>query len=545
MTEAMRTGRRTSGPAARGMPRGPAATVVLALSVMAVAVPAARAMPPGADGVRLRSAASALDELRLDQAHEALSALASTYPHDPDVRFERALLRFLEGDDAGAARDASWSVVRAVALRPIEERIDLQRAMVASRDATRGALVQRSSDGRYEVRIVAAADHLIGPYALDALRRADEALGRALGVRLPGPIRLDVYPTASVLAEVSSLTVGDIERTGTVALCKWDRLMITSPRALVRGYTWADTIGHEFVHLMLVRASRDRAPVWVQEGIARFLERAWRGGAPSLTLDPASSHLLRRAARDGRLLAFDRLHPSIARLPTAEDAALAYAQVATFVARFHRQHGTGGLRAVVERIAQGADARAAFAEHAGTPWATLEAAWVEELRTLPEPTGRAPGVRRLQFRRGEGEDEDEDIDVEAARRALHLGDLLWAHQRPGAAASEYERAWAEADGDPVIGSRLARASLAAGRAERAIEVLTPLSTLRPDHAPTWSTLSAALQASGSDARALEAAHEALWLNPFDPQPHCVLADVGATDDERTREQATCRDLRTQ
>jgi tetratricopeptide (TPR) repeat protein len=247
------------------------------------------------------------------------------------------------------------------------------------------------------------------------------------------------------------------------------------------------------------------------------------------------------------LLAFDRLHPSIARLPTAEDAALAYAQVATFVARFHRQHGTGGLRAVVERIAQGADARAAFAAHAGTPWATLEAAWVEELRTLPEPTGRAPGVRRLQFRRGQDEDEDEDgdIDVEAVRRALHLGDLLWAHRRPGAAAAEYERAWAEADGDPVIGSRLARASLAAGRAERAIEVLTPLSSLRPDHAPTWSTLSAALQASGSDARALEAAHEALWLNPFDPQPHCVLAAVGATDDERTREQATCRELRTQ
>ena len=80
--------------------------------------------------------------------------------------------------------------------------------------------------------------------------------------------------------------------------------MITTPRALVRGYPWMDTIGHELVHLFLSRASRDRAPVWLQEGVAKFLERRWRGEPPAAHLDPAADGLLHRAVRGNTLLPF-------------------------------------------------------------------------------------------------------------------------------------------------------------------------------------------------------------------------------------------------
>lgn len=514
----------------------------------ALALPAsARAIPEGEDAMRLRRAASALDEMRIEDAAPELDALAAAHPDDPDVRWERASLRFVRGDYAGAARDGAASVVGATALRSSEERVEIFRMMWATREVTRHYVERRSADGRYVVRHAPGPDRVLAAYALETMQAADEAMQRELGVRVPGPVRVEIYPTAATLAQVSSLTVEEIERTGTIALCKWDRLMITSPRALVRGYPWADTLGHELVHLVLSRASRDRAPVWMQEGFARFLERTWRGGEPAVRLDPGSDFLLRRAVREGTLLPFDRLHPSIAMLPSAEDAALAFAQVSTFVERFRRLHGREGLRAVVERVAAGTDAREAFAEVAGEPWDALERGWQEDLRARPDPDaaeGGRPELARLRFRHGQTEpDEAEEVRIEGARRHVRIGDLLWSRGRAGGAAAEYDRAWERAEGDPIVGSRLARASLAAGRAERAIAVLEPLGERWPDHAPLWSVLGSARLARGDREGARAASLEAIRLNPFDPQPHCDLAQVAEDEDERARENELCRDLR--
>ncbi|AKF06228.1 peptidase MA family metallohydrolase [Sandaracinus amylolyticus] len=518
-----------------------ALAIAFSLSVLAPSL--AHALPPGADGARLRDAAIAIDEVRIEEAEPILASLATTYPDDPDVRWERAMLRFVRGDYAGAARDGAASVVRATHLRSAEERVEIYRLMWATREVTRRQVEQRSEDGRYVVRFAPGPDRVLAEYAIETMRAADEAMQRELGVRVPGPIRVEIYPTAATLSEVSSLSVEEIERTGTIALCKWDRLMITSPRALVRGYPWADTLGHEFVHMVLSRASRDRAPVWMQEGVARFLERTWRGGEPAVRLDPASDFLLRRAVQENQLLSFDRLHPSIAMLPSAEDAALAFAQVSTFVERFRRVHGRDGLRRVVQLVADGTDARAAFAEVADTSWDELERAWRAELRERPEAQGPAPALARPVFRHGEAElDDTQEVRVETARRHLRIGDLLWSRQRPLAASHEYDRAWQNAEGDPIVGSRLARASLAGGAPDRAIAVLTPLTERWPDHEPLWAVLGSAHLARGEHEQARAASLEALRLNPFDPQPHCDLAQVATSESERTRENGMCRDL---
>src|SRR5207245_617002 len=83
-------------------------------------------------------------------------------------------------------------------------------------------------------------------------------------------------------------------------LCKYNRLMITSPRALLRGYAWLDTLSHEFVHYLVTRKGRNAVPIWLQEGLAKFLETRWRG-APGLAVDEMSTTLLTTAARDRKL----------------------------------------------------------------------------------------------------------------------------------------------------------------------------------------------------------------------------------------------------
>lgn len=523
----------------------PVSALTLALALGGLLSSRARAIPPGADGRALLAAAAALDAVEVEEAAPVIERLAAAYPDDGDVAFQLGMLRFHRGDYAGAAAAMDRGAPRWTSARDRAEREALRALVTSTRDATAGFAEARSPDGRYLVRHAPGPDAVLAPYALEALAAADRALGAALGVRVPGPIRLEVYPNPRALAQVSTLTVEEIERTGTIALCKWDRLMITSPRALVRGYPWVDTLAHELTHLLVSRGTRDRAPVWLQEGIAKYLERRWRGEherrAP---LEPAQEALLRRALTEGKLLPFDRLHPSIARLPSQDDAALAFAQVSTFVEAFVAAHGDEALRAALRNVRQGQDAREAVAAAAGVSFEQLETAWRAALRRRPAPAGEAPALLGLRFRRGEGEpDESLDVSVAAARRHLRIGDLLWDRGRPRAAAVEYARARAHAPTDPILASRHARAALEGGDAAAAAETLAESVRRYPDHAPTRALLGGARLALGDREEAREHLREALRLNPFDPRPHCDLA--AATDDpaERTREEAFCRELR--
>ena len=73
-------------------------------------------------------------------------------------------------------------------------------------------------------------------------------------------------------------------------------------------------------------------------------------------------------------------------------------------------------------------------------------------------------------------------------------------------------------------------------------MLRPLTEQWPDHAPLWAVLGSALLARGDRAGAHAASLEAIRINPFDPQPHCDLAQTADDDEQQAREQMFCRDL---
>src|SRR6185436_5498124 len=143
------------------------------------------------------------------------------------------------------------------------------------------------------------------------------------------------------------------------------------PRALAYGYPWLDSINHELVHYAVSTLTGDRAPVWLQEGLAKFLERRWREPAGG-RLPPPMEHMLAKALRTGKLISFDAMHPSMAKLPSAEDATLAFAEVANAIAFLHEKGGMGALRDAITRVGKGEDARAAVAAAAGVAWPEFE-----------------------------------------------------------------------------------------------------------------------------------------------------------------------------
>src|SRR5262249_52741222 len=141
----------------------------------------------------------------------------------------------------------------------------------------------------FVVRYPKGAEEILVPYAIEALEAARAALATDFDWAPPGKVRVEIHADVSDLATVSTLTLKEIETSGTIALCKWNRLMIVSPRALVRGYAWLDTLNHEYTHYVVTRLSHNTVPIWLHEGIAKFEERRWRAAAGG-GLSPTMEH---------------------------------------------------------------------------------------------------------------------------------------------------------------------------------------------------------------------------------------------------------------
>lgn len=513
---------------------------VLVLALIACAFAPATTRAQSKDPIS--SGIVAIQELRIEDAARELASVGRAANAVPEARFLSALVDFYQGRYQEAASTLDETIPRlSGGLRSAAES---QRAAIdGAARRTRGFATMASANGRYVVRFEEGLDRTLAPYALAQLAAADRTLEALLGYHHPGPIRLEFYGDPEALADVSTLSVQAIETTGTIAICKFDRLMVTSPRVLSQGYPWADTISHELVHLLLARATRDHAPTWFHEGIAKFLETSPYYGVPVLSLDPSERKILHDRLVANDLLPFERFYPSVAMLPTPEDAALAYAEASTAVATFHREKGTDGLHALIRRIAEDVEPRAAMTEMLGVPFDRwIEGVWAE-VRRQPAPTA-AEDPRVPRFTHGEERADDDASEVRSPEATKHvrLGDMLWARQHALGASREYARALSFAPTDPVVLSRLGRSALEGGDARAAVDAARTALVARPDHAPARALLAAALARAGDRHEAMLAAYDALRYNPFDPSPHCVLADVAEDEPTRARERGICQSL---
>ena len=124
------------------------------------------------------------------------------------------------------------------------------------------------------------------------------------------------------LSRLSTLTEKEIRTTGTIAIAKFGKMMVTSPKALLHGYDWLDTASHEYVHHVVTRLTRNETPIWLHEGIARWYESRWRGPGGDI-LSPWSAAMLRDAARSGKLVTFAKEHREATGCSASEAALMA------------------------------------------------------------------------------------------------------------------------------------------------------------------------------------------------------------------------------
>ncbi|MET0402835.1 MAG: tetratricopeptide repeat protein [Cystobacter sp.] len=512
------------------MTRAASTPLFLLLALCAGSAPSARAeeLSRSEAKERLGKVETALDDWDVPGARRELSALEALIPDDIEpLKYYQGRVAFEEG-----------RYPEAVEL--------LQKARIEDKP---GSYLRLAKDTRDIIKKHAhvesehfvfyyppGKDEVLAPYALETLESIHRALAEDLGYQPPGKVRVEVVNNARELSKVSTLTYQQIQTTGTIAICKFNKLMVTSPKAVARGYDWQDTLAHEYIHLVVSQMSHNTVPIWLHEGLAKFLESRWRG-KPGLAMTPSTLALLGRRVKQDKLIPFEKMHPSIAMLPTAEDAATAFAEVYYAIDYIYTTRGNRGLRDIILGLRDGKADRKSVEGATGLSFAQFEKNWLAHIKQQPFPQELLPPEEVvLKENAKEGDEKKKGREISfgdfaevteiPARKSAHLGELMRERNRIRAAAEEYARAH-KLVGDKYesVSNKYALALLELRRLDEAEQVLRGSLRLHPGSSSTHVHLGRIFLHREDYKQARQSYLDALSSDPFDPEIHIALTRI--------------------
>lgn len=466
----------------------------------------------------LAAARDCLDHFDLPCAQAELAELQRSAPGSQQTRRVEAWVRFHEGA-YGEAR----SLLEALEAEgvPVSEE-EPYTPYGPTAEAAAGLTEVRS--GEVRIRHQSGLDTILADQAVDALEAARTTYDGLFGGGPKHPVVLDLYPTANRFIAASGLPPESVRTTNVIALSKWTRLLVTSPRALSRGYGWKDTVAHEYIHLVVAVRTANNAPVWLQEGLAKHLEQHWRGET-SGGLDAHAQSILAEAIATDGFVPFEKFRRSMAYLDSSQEAALAFAQVSTMVGFLLENAGEEALPALMDRVRDGEDPNAAFASLAGYPdWSSFLEGWKAWLATLPlvkETLAQVPVVLD-----GEADEFASDplfADRPDLARFTRVGDLLRDRGHFEAALVEYGKAEdPEGPPSPLLLARKAECHLGLGDEAAALREVRTGTRLYPEVPVLQVTLGRILEGQGQLRQAASAYAVAQDINPYNPEVQQAL-----------------------
>jgi hypothetical protein len=300
------------------------------------------------------------------------------------------------------------------------------------------------------------------------------------------------------------------QTTGTVAVAKWGRVTILSPRASKHGYPWRDTLTHELTHLAISVQSREQAPLWLHEGVARREETRWREPGP-FDDRPSPESVVQRGTELKLDLPLDRLGPSIAMLPSADQAMVAFAEVSSFVRFFVESSPEGSLAKLLVALRTSKSVDDALKQVSGETLPQWDLKWRGHLARRPkEPLSALYGLGGTPPGLGD------------SRERSRLAELLLGRGHPSEALTEIEKLPENLYSDPslrYLKGRILEAKGEGGAAESLVE--DPKAWIA-SFGPCWALRARLEAARGDGGGAAASAAEALGHDPLSVESSCQV-----------------------
>jgi len=461
---------------------------------------------------------------QINQASDSIDKaleIAGTDQEKYRAYYLKALVDFYRGDYKSAKEYGH----KALQSEELKDEAPFLNFIVKASD--KGPKFEEIKSENFVIRFAHPKDVILAEYAKDVLEKSRFEIGLDLETYPKDPIIVEIYPDMKSFTLASTLPPENVEKTGVVGICKFNRIMILSPRLLPKGYTWADTLAHEYVHYLVFLKSENKVPVWLHEGIAKYEEKRWKEKESNI-ISPFYETILSEALQNNKLVPIEKMHPSLAMLESAREAQLAFAQSGTMVSHLVDNWGQDALIGLINSIKETNDYKSAIEEVTELVFPLFYDSWEKDLRSknLEEriPNVKIKGVR-IKNKEGKSKDSSEDlldIDNGKARDYTRLGDLLELRGRLSPAAYEYEKALEHDPYSPIISSRLASALNTMGKSKRAREVLFPVLNFYPNHIDIHMILGKIYLEEGNLNKAEDEYLTAVSINPYDPEVHVSL-----------------------
>ncbi|MBC8287415.1 MAG: tetratricopeptide repeat protein [Nitrospinae bacterium] len=452
-------------------------------------------------------------------AAEKLSEqLLKKYPESGDAHFLQARIDFMKGD-----YERSWKT-----LLQVGDNFKEIKEFKSHVDATRRAaknFISRESE-HFIFRYEPGPDEILIHHAEEVLEKSYRVLGKILHYYPKEKVLVEIYPDRKPFAQISPLTLKDILTSGTVALCKYHRITIISPGSLVRGFNWMDTLSHEYVHYLLTKKSRNHLPLWMHEGIAKYLETQWRGQKQYLS--PVMETVLSNALKNDYRVPLEAMMPSLAKLKTAEDVQLAYAEVSSMMEYLAALKGRDIFPQILEDLASGAVFNDIFIKHVGQDLTAFQNSWESWAKKLELKI--IPGIKTLptEFKNRNGPENKEYTELESrrARDLAYLGDILKSRDYFKAAIVEYQKALDESSShSPVLFNKLAGTHLQTQNYNEAESLLKESLAFFPNFHTSLANMGEVYFSNQEYETAQVYFEKAVRINPFNPFVHMRLIHV--------------------
>jgi hypothetical protein len=442
---------------------------------------------------------------------EAATRIRLADPKDPLVAIEQARLHMYTGDC-----EQALGVLTKNALLEDDSAKAIAGAARGCTQAVAGTMVFTDEKSGSWVRLADPEDEALLPWVYEVVEKTRTLFEEELRVKMPRPVRIELVRDQFSLSRMTGLPLSAARTTGTIGIAKWGRVIMVSPRAAEGGYGFLDTLAHELTHLALARASTDQAPLWLQEGVARRLESAWREPSPfddtPRALDVAAFGMKGNIGPE-----IDAIGPSIALLPSALEAQITYAKVQSFMTFFGEETKPDGLQKLLVACKDGGTIDKMVEKASGARFEDWKTRWKAHVKAEEREIDPAlqPGAKPPK-------------ELAEARRRYRLGELLSRRDHADAASIELGRAHERMPRDAAIRGLLSRAERNTGRVDHARELVSESGAIVTGDSEWWAMRELL------EVDAPRSGRFALMGSPYDPQVVCAGAAAPAVPSDKAR-----------
>jgi len=455
-------------------------------------------------------AARATDLIVAMEYDKARAELAKADPNSPAVVLAKARLALYEEDCDLSALLLS----RAEVAQTEEGRVVADVARGCAR-VTAGTSVERDDAKGIVIRYHDDDDRALGPLLVDTVMKARASLTRDLGVEWKAPTRITVVRDLLSLSAMTGLPYKAAQTTGTVAVAKWGRVTLLSPRASHHGYPFRDTLTHELTHLAISMQTRDRAPLWLHEGVARREEVRWREPGP-FDERPTPESIVTRGMEMKLDLPLDKLGPSIAMLPSADAAMVAFAEVTSFVKFYAESQGPDALAKLLVALRTAPSVDDALRDVSGDTLAGWDVKWRDRIAKRPkEPLSPMFGLGAPPPGLGD------------SRERSRLAELLLGRGHPAEAVQQLDKIPEAMLADPSLRYLRARALEGDGKAKDAEALLEDPKQWMASFGPCWAIRGRLARARGDEPAARASFEEGIAHDPLSIEAACEALEAPA------------------